>query len=328
MDRLIRGSALVGIVLVAISLVWPVVPGPTTGAVVADTVEGVLGLASDPLEGAALERRRLEAVEVLTAVCMHRRGWPYRVHVPPALAIPDADLAPLAWAERWGFGVATSIGHGPPDTVADPNLEMVASFGTGRRAAWITALVGGAGRAGCRPIATERVMGLRDRLLAPLALALADFRDSIDASDVVRHALDAWTTCLLAAGIEPAGRAATIPALIDVIGRRLDALRGPDGGLPSPAEPSLAALADEERRMAVAVARCEAPYLEARQAAERSMAGAFLSTHGDALRAVGDTIRAAEAALPAAHAPGGRRPSGPLSARGLVHRYPGAVEGE
>ena len=75
-----------------------------------------------------LDRRRADAVAILTTRCMaaHGLAWAARPELPRQ--IPDAELDPVAWAERWGFGVSTSVGAVAPPDEPDPAMTQLAAL--------------------------------------------------------------------------------------------------------------------------------------------------------------------------------------------------------
>src|SRR6185312_12074130 len=82
------------------------------------TVAAALGLGSD----AALDERRSVAVAVLTTACMRRLGLEWTPVVATVPTVPDADLGPVAWADRWGFGISTAVAQPTRQPDMDPNL--------------------------------------------------------------------------------------------------------------------------------------------------------------------------------------------------------------
>jgi hypothetical protein len=253
------------------------------------TVAAALGLDGDDAV-AELDRRRDEAIAVLTARCMVERGQRY-VPVPaPAPAVPDADLAPVAWAARWGFGVSTSVGRGSVAAAPDPNRAHAASLSVTAERRYRAALYGGNDGPGCAATATDRVMGLRDRLLAPLREELAALDRTIDADPLVRAATLAWRRCVSGpARIRDADPGALGPRLAARFGVRLAGATG---------WRALMLLQAEERSVATAVARCDAELVAARAIAAAPHEARFVRRHGPQLRAIGTVIGDLEAALP------------------------------
>lgn len=273
--------------LVAASLVMG--PAPLAPRTIAEA----MGLpALQPLT----DRRRAEAVAVLTARCMQGRGHRWEPVVETTPAVPDADLDPVAWAGRWGFGVATGArSPDAPMTASDPNLERLATLPAAERTAVLAALDGAGPPPGCRVSAVREVYGLRDRLLAPLAGALAALEASIDRDPLVVGAQTAWRACVrtVAAviGDAPFDRATIGPSLIERFAARLDR---------TATEAGRVALAIDERRVATTVAECEMAYVAARTAAGGRHVAAWVEDHRAELERIGAAIRSAEQALPRA----------------------------
>jgi hypothetical protein len=253
------------------------------------TVKAALGIDGGP----TLDRRRAAAVAVLIADCMSERGLPWVAIPDPAPTLPDPDLDPVAWAERWGFGLSTMVGPLSAQTTQAAN--MAASYGDdpSTQAAYRRALHGGDDTLGCHAIATDAVFGLRDRLMAPMRDALAALDARISADPAARRAAASWRRCV---GPISAGLAADRRSLAGALLGRYDARVRRLAGLSSIA--GLAALQADERRVATVVAECELAYAAARAAVAASHEAKFVAEHRAALTTIGAAIRAAEAALP------------------------------
>jgi hypothetical protein len=251
------------------------------------TVEEALGLRA---AGAELDSRRAAAVAVLTAACMRGFGlsWLPVPDAPPA--IPDPDLGPVAWADRWGFGVST-IPARPAGSADDPNLGAIATLPEAVRSRYRATLHGSAGQPGCQETAREAVYGLRDRLLRPLRSELDALDAAVTADPTQGRAVAVWRGCVgrVADGL-PIDRRSLPNALLQRFAARAsDVERG---------SPRLRDIQEDERRVAGVLARCEETYTDARTRIAAHYEAAFVLRHETALRAVGDAIRAAEAALP------------------------------
>ena len=262
------------------------------------TVRAALGLdGADPPD---LARRRELAVERVVVACMAQRGFAYVPLTDPPPAIPDADLDPVDWAERWGFGVSTSAGRLLATApVVDVNLELAARLDPPEARRYRAALFGTGPRdEGCRAAGAEAILGLRERLLAPLAGPLSALEHAVAGDPGMTTAEATWATCVRRAadamGVPAAGRtrARLVPATLDVLARRLAALTPRDRA-------GLERLREAERRSAVAVARCESAYATDRETIARPYEAAFVRMHRVELRRIGSAIRTAEAALPA-----------------------------
>jgi hypothetical protein len=284
------------------------------------TVAAALGLdAPDP---PGLARRRAIAVATLTAECMARLGLTWAPIPDPEPTIPDPDLDPVAWADRWGFGISTTIGT--PPSVADPdaNLAALAGASDATRDRYAVALDGGEGRGGCRTTATETVHGLRDRLLTPLRGALAALDRAIAADPRIAAAAADWARCVapVAGGLAP-DRRTLAPTLTTDIARALSTSR--------PLARHLRRIREEERRVAGRLARCEVAYASRRAAVAARHEAAFVAAHRVALEAIGTAIRAAEATLPQPGSSPSWRAVGlsPGSAAGSPSLGPGSTAG-
>ncbi len=256
------------------------------------TVADALGLEPAQVD---IDARRAEAVAVLLARCMTGRGLAWTPWVEAAPDVPDADLDPVAWARRWGFGISTAVGR-PTDAAArDPNRVAMDALPAAERDRYRSALAGtSTSDAGCQRPANDAVYGLRDRLLAPLQPALKDLDARIAADPGARGAVDAWRRCVLpVAGPAAPDRATLVPGLMGAFVARLEQL-GPG----APPMAGLLALQAEERRVAVTVARCDVAFADARAAVAATYERAFIAEHGDDLRRIGAAIRDAEADLP------------------------------
>ncbi len=255
------------------------------------TVAGVLGL--DGPERPDLASRREEAVAALIAECMANHGLDWTPVVEPPPALPDPDLDPVAWADRWGFGLATMVGRPGPPGQADPNLEALGHMTVVERARYLAVLdgPGAAGDGGCRGAANSAVFGLRERHLSPLRGDLDALHRAIAADPGMGAAAIAWQRCVSpVAGGHAKDRATLVPAMMRELDARIQAA-GSDAA-------ALTGIAADERLQAGVVARCEGTF-----AADRAMVAAahearFIARHEQALLHAGAAIRGAEADLP------------------------------
>lgn len=249
------------------------------------TVAAALGL-DDPTASADLDRRRAVAVAWLTARCMAGRGFVYVAVVEPALDIPDRDLDPVAWAQRWGFGISTATAGPAAPAVPAPDLARIAALSPAVRRAALRALLGDARQAGCAALAGAAVHGLRDRELAPLRGALADLAAAIERDPEVRAAEARWRGC--AGAWVP--RHEHLVSLIDGFGRR--------AAIAHDRPEALAAVQREERQVATTVARCDQPYAADRARVRARWEAPFVERHRVTLEAIGARIRRVESAYP------------------------------
>ena len=279
-------AALIGLVVASLLLSASAPPRP-------QTVADVLAVGGVP--PADLDRRRAEAIALLTTECMTGLGLPYHALPEAPPAIPNGDLEPIEWAERWGFGVSTSVDARPADPapLADPNAAWAASLPAPAAARYRAALYGTPDGAveGCQRAASDEVLGLRDRLLAPLAPALADLETEIATDPGTAAAVAAWRRCVELAwpGSTALERRTAGSVFIERFTAALDEVRD---------RADLARVQADERRVAAAVARCELEYVAARARIAAPHEARFLQEHGERLRAIGEAIHAAERAWP------------------------------
>jgi hypothetical protein len=253
--------------------------------------EGPLAAALGLSGGPELDRRRATTVAVLTATCMTAAGHPFQPWVEPPPLVPDADLDPIAWAERWGFGISTAD-EPLPGPAIDPNLATIAALPTAQRLEATRDLFGSADQVGCQPQATDRVYGLRERVLRPLRPGLTALGVRIEADPVVIDARAGWVDCVTpwlpheapgpsgSGDLEPlrawfARRAATA---VDAAMRRV--------------------VQADERRAAAAVARCDERLQRDRRRGAARHEQAFVSRHRAELGRLAAVIRREEAAYP------------------------------
>ena len=271
-------------------------------AAAADRIEdaadarGLLAAALGAPPSPDLDRRRAIAVAMRTATCMHARGFAYAAWLEPPPDIPDAGLAPAAWAARWGFGMATGLDRAVTPMPVDPNLERIATDAAGRRREFLDALFGTDGASGCHGTASDAVYGLRERELAPLREPLRRLAEAIQSDARVIEAADRWRACVQAALPSAAGELDLgDPGRPDaVIAWFAEGTNGLAVG-----SRARARLADAERHVAVALVGCGETWSSARAVASRGHERAFVRRHAAQLAAIGARIRAEEAAYPA-----------------------------
>ena len=257
----------------------------------ATTVAAALAI---DVPGVDVDRRRAEAVAVLVARCMARHGSAWIPWVAPPPALPDPDLGPVDWAERWGFGISTTVGLPQPAVEGDPNLARLGSIGPDERDAMRRALYGSGRDPGCQASATTEIYGLRERLMAPLRPALDGLEARIAADPRADEALATWRGCVepVAAGLLLDQR--RLPtALMASVSDRLGALATTPVAIAG-----LAAIQAQERRVATVLAGCDAAFSDARTTVAAPYEAAFVAEHREALGRTGAAIREAEAALP------------------------------
>src|SRR4051794_21955986 len=146
----------------------------------------------DPVTAA----RAAAAIAVRTAACLRAAGIRAVPIVDGPISIPDPDLDPVRWAERWGFGVSTSIGAPSPSPAADPNLSAAIGAGPVAHRRYLDALLGVDDQPGCHQVASDEVLGLRRRTIAPLARELSDLQRSIAADKDQAAVEQHWQACV------------------------------------------------------------------------------------------------------------------------------------
>ena len=254
------------------------------------TVEAALGIHDDP----TLDRRRADAVAVLTADCMQERGLPWLAVPEPAPQLPDPDLEPVEWARRWGFGLSTMVGAPPRHRRPRTRTWQRPTGPIHRR----------------EPRTGGRSM---DRMGRAAVMTSPPMRSSVCETG-------SWRPCgmpstssmrgsrltrprgepsLPGAGVSGRSRQGS-PPIVD----RWQALCWDDTTPASGTWPVCARSRDslplqaDERRVATVVAECELAYAAARAAAAAPHEATFVAEHHGALTTIGAAIRAAEAALP------------------------------
>jgi len=253
------------------------------------TVAAALG--TDGADPPGLAVRRETAIALLTTACLRAAGIAAVPVIEPPTAIPDADLDPVAWAERWGFGVSTSVATPPGPPVVDVNLQAADRAGPAARRRYLTALHGDGRRLGCHESASEQVLGLRERILAPIAPDLARLDRAIEADPAMDAVLAAWQRCVAPVSDSPRSTRHDLgPTLLARFADRLGAVRA------SPVD--LARLQATERRAATAVARCEVAYAADRAPVAATYEGPWVDRHRSTLERMRAAIAAAEAAWP------------------------------
>jgi hypothetical protein len=224
---------------------------------------------------------------------MHRLGHAWLPIVEPVPSIPDASLDPVAWADRWGFGISTEADRPTASPMPDGNLEALARASPSTRAAIVAAVHGTAASPGCAERANEEVYGLRTRALAPLRAALDQLRSAIDGDPAGLAAVASWRACVAAVSGDLALDRATLPAaLLDRAARRYQEVRSHRA--------DLASAQRDERRTAGVVARCEVAFAAARSRIAARYEGPFVARHREQLEAIASAIRSTEAAWPSA----------------------------
>jgi hypothetical protein len=253
------------------------------------TIAAALGVDDGP----DLDSRRATAVAALTTACMRRHGLDWAA-VPESLpTVPDASLDPIAWADRWGFGIATMAGMPATSAAPDQNLEALGRMPGPAQAVVRAALHGTVSDRGCAEQATQEVYGLRDRALAPLRPAFEELTATIDIDPRVVAAVATWRGCVAPVSSGLAAERRTLAgALLERAVARLDDVRAGRADLGSAQR--------EERQDAGMLARCEAAFTDVRARVAQRYEAPFVSRYRAQLASIGATIKAAEAAWPSA----------------------------
>ncbi|HET7169672.1 MAG TPA: hypothetical protein VFI69_10765 [Candidatus Limnocylindrales bacterium] len=269
------------------------------------SVAEALGL--DGPDSADLVARREAAVASHTAACMAARGLTWSA--PPASVppIPDAELDPVAWADRWGFGLSTLADRPAAGDGVDVAAVRLGRLPTAERDRYRAALYGTPSRSGCVDTANAAVHGLRARLLRPLQTPLAALQADIAADPRSGLALATWQRCVTGlAGSDAADRLGLVRTLVTDFAARTSAAQR--------SAVALDGVRADERRVAGTLARCEAAYGADRERIARPHEAAFVAAHRSELLAIRATIQAAEAALPSVESLSSGAP-GPVQAR-------------
>ena len=244
-------------------------------------------------EGPGLDARRAVAVAGLITTCMRQHGIVWHAVPEPVPSIPDSSLDPVAWADRWGFGVSTMAGSPMPSPVPDPDLAALVGMTPRVQAVVRATLHGSPSGPGCVERATQEVYGLRERSLRPIREALVQLETTIDADPAARAAVARWRGCVNGVSDGLASERSTLgAALVERAVRRLGDVRAGTA--------DLASVQRDERWTAGVLARCEQAFGEARTRIAARYEAAFVARYGDRLAAIGTAIRSAEAAWPSA----------------------------
>jgi hypothetical protein len=223
---------------------------------------------------------------------------PYVENVDLPQAPPDAELSPRAWAERWGFGIATSVGVVSPSAPRpDPNLEYVATLSPSQAEQYRTALYGSSTEPGCADQAADRVYGRYEQVLDPLGPEIDQMEQAIRSDTRTITLTMAWLECVSDDDFRPSSREALVPELTEVLQAKLAEVMGPPPGRSDFDTAELRAIQRREIELALRTIDCdtrfEHRFSEVRAEHER----AFISAHEDELVEVRTQMDAIERSL-------------------------------
>jgi hypothetical protein len=236
----------------------------------------------DPAVTDLRARRQGRLVELVVADCMKRLAFPYTPVSPPQ-AYADAGLPPREWAAKYGFGYTTQM-DSPPTEDRDPNFEYQSTLSPTEQSRYRTALFGDgtSTNGGCRTLAEARV-------IKPRTIALESVRDLVSELSATRatdlrlnQAETQWSNCARAAGM-PTGRLEARGVAQTLFANRLSQIELPQGGYD---QAKLAALQEEERRVAVALFECDQKYAAESEPIVKELEAAWVRRHEIELRSV------------------------------------------
>jgi hypothetical protein len=272
---------------------------------------GVLVLAARPVNATLTEFLGLErsadqqrtrdlAVQQLIEQCMASKGLRYQAHVASLPMPPDPALSPTDWARKWGFGISTGARSGNAEGEPDPNQAYVATLSAENRSTYVAALVGESGASsayggGCTGSANERVHGIADRKLAPLATDMRRLQETARSDPRMSDAMSKWNECLAEKGL-PAGppSGAADRAIAQIQG----ALSSVETATGDPVDPArLEQVQELERTVATNLAVCVQALDDVSLAVRREIEGRFIQEHRDQLETLRQRILAEERAL-------------------------------
>src|SRR5437773_3278274 len=255
-----------------------------------------LGL-NDPATSGTRAKLEDQATEELVASCMASRGFTYRPRRDGPPQPPDPELAPVEWAEKWGFGIATSVGTSTDESLeADPNDSYIQSLSGTQRNAFFTALRGAAEPAassapeGCLPLANDQVYGRYNSVLTPVSDALESIGPDIHQDSRVAPAIADWASCHVGAGLPRDHPERVAQRLASDVSTQLMAIMGPPPGRPDYDRAALSSLQASDKRVATAVAICSQRFQDAYRPIANEYESRWASLHADTLKQVTEQL--------------------------------------
>ena len=232
---------------------------------------------------AVVDRRvriQWDLTERLVRECMAAAGLSYVALPLPTATDADAALSPRDRVAKDGFGATTRLD--PPELAeADPNMSYLEGLTPARQEAYRAAFFGDdtPAQPGCQRTAQTAVHGLRATAIGAIddlvdELAAAKARDPL-----VQRGEVAWRACARAAGL-PVSRQDAQAMGHDLFAARLAQVDGASGG---EAADRLAALQDEERRVALAIHACDEAFAHDTQPPAAAVERDWATRHADRL---------------------------------------------
>jgi hypothetical protein len=221
-----------------------------------------------------------DLTERLIRDCMAAAGLSYVALHLPTTNDADAALSPRDRVAKDGFGATTRLD--PPEIAeTDPNMSYLEGLAPARQDAYRAALLGDDTPAdpGCQQIGQKAVLGPRATAIGAIEdlvdeLAAAKTRDPL-----VQRGEAAWRACARAAGL-PVSRQDAQAMGHDLFAARLAQVDGASGG---EAADRLAALQDEERRVALAIHACDEAFAHDTQPPAAAVERDWATRHHDRL---------------------------------------------
>ena len=228
-------------------------------------------------------RTQWDLAERLTGDCMRGAGFRY-VELPlPTAAGADGNLSPRDRVARSGFG-ATIDPDAPAVAEADPNMAYLESLPPARQDAYRAAFLGADTPAdpGCQRAAQATIREPRANAIAAIDDLVRELAAAKAQDPLVQQGEAAWRACARAAGL-PVGRQNVQSIGHDLFAARRSETVGPTG-VEDPLR--LAALQDEERRVALAIFTCDETFAHDTQPPTAAVERDWSTRHADRLAAL------------------------------------------
>ena len=215
--------------------------------------------------------------------CMRAAGFPYVALELPKSNDEDAALSPRERVAKDGFGATTRIDP-PVIADADPNMSYLDRLAPAQQDAYRKSLLGDEtpDDPGCQQHAQSAVLGPRSDAIASIDDLVAELATAKAQDPAVQRGEIAWRACARAAGV-PVGRQDAQSIGHDIFVARLVEATGPAGGYDPP---RLAALQDEERRVALAIYACDERFAGDTRAAASDVEVGWATRHAERLEAL------------------------------------------
>lgn len=217
--------------------------------------------------------------------CMDAKGYDYIEHVPEWTDSPASLLSPEQYAATYGFGITDP----PPAEVIidpDPNQMVLDALTPLRQQSFIRALRKqpsfGRYGAGCEGWANQSVYGWQEQLLRPVETAVERLGAGASLDPRAVEGQAQWVSCVRDGGFEIERPDQIESFLMDTIKTRL-------GATPS-TSPEWENLRAHERKLATALARCNAQLDKVRSAIARELEGRFILQNYSQLATIRDAL--------------------------------------